>query len=60
MLKEIKEAKAGADQTAVNALADQLAQRIASDLEVQYNNALRQHHTVEIDQRALDTLLLQY
>jgi len=60
VLKEIKEAKAGADQTAVNALADQLAQRIASDLEVQYNNALRQHHTVEIDQRALDNLLLQY
>lgn len=60
VLKEIKEAKPSSDRTAVDALAEQLAERIASDLEVQYNNALRQHHTVEIDQRALDNVLLQF
>jgi len=60
VLKEIKEAKASSDRAAVNALAEQIAQRISSDLEVQYNNALRKQHTVEIDQRAIANVLLQF
>ena len=60
VLKEIVKAKVGANSADVKALAEQLAQRIGRDLEVQYNNALRQHHNVEIDQRALDNLLSQF
>ena len=60
VLKEIKEAKASSDRAAVNALAEQIAQSISSDLEVQYNNALRKQHTVEIDQRAIANVLLQF
>ena len=60
VLNEIKPVNVGANRSAINALGDRLAQRIASDLEVQYNNALRQHHTVEIDRQALDSLLLRF
>ena len=60
VLKEIKPVNSAANRTAIKAFGDQLAQRIASDLEVQYNNALRQHHTVEVDRHALDNLLLQF
>ena len=60
VLKEVKPVNANTDRTGVDALANRLAQRIASDLEVQYNNALRQQHTVEIDRHALDSLLLRF
>lgn len=60
VLKEVKPVTSAADRTAVDALGQNLAQRIASDLEVQYNNALRQLHPVEVDRHAIDTLLLQF
>lgn len=60
VLKEIKPVDIGINRSAIGAFGDQLAQRIASDLEVQYNNALRQQHNVEIDRQALDNLLLQF
>ena len=60
VLKEIKPTNTAANKAAIDALAESLAQRIASDLEVQYNNALRRHHTVEVDRTALDNLLLQF
>lgn len=60
VLKEIKPTNTAANKAAIDALAESLAQRIASDLEVQYNNALRQHHTVEVDRSALENLLLQF
>ncbi len=60
VLKEIKPVSSAANRTAIRAFGDQLAQRIASDLEAQYNNALRLHHTVEVDRHALDNLLVQF
>lgn len=60
VLKMIEPANPNADTTAVTALKTSLAGSLASDIQVQYNNALRQNHSVKVDQQAIDTLLLQY
>ena len=57
VLKAIEPVDVVKQKAAVDALADQLAQRIGSDLLVEYNHALRQEYAVEVDQKALDALL---
>ncbi|NKB58639.1 MAG: hypothetical protein GKS00_20110 [Alphaproteobacteria bacterium] len=60
VLKRVEAANPNTDSAAVKALQTRLGEAIASDVEVQYNNALRQHHTVTVDQRAIDTIFLQF
>ena len=60
MLKRIEPVNPSTDSDAVAALKTSLAGSLASDIEVQYNNALRQNHSVKVDQQAIDTLLLQF
>ena len=59
VLKEIRKADPMADKTARDALGKRLANDMTSDIIVQYTNALRRQHAVEINQRALDNLFLQ-
>ncbi len=60
VLKSIQAVDTNAEKPKRDTLAQNLAERIAEDLEAQYNKALREHHSVNIDQRALDALFLQF
>jgi peptidyl-prolyl cis-trans isomerase D len=60
VLKSVQAADPNAVKAKRDALGDSLAARIADDLENQYNNALRQHHNVNINQQALNALFLQF
>ena len=59
ILKKIRQADPVTDKKTRDALADRLIDDMAGDLIVQYNNALRRRHVVEVNQRALDNLFLQ-
>ena len=59
ILKKIRKADPVVDKKTRDALADRLIDDMAGDLIVQYNNALRRRHAVEVNQRALDNLFLQ-
>jgi peptidyl-prolyl cis-trans isomerase D len=59
VLKEIRKADPIADKKARETLGIRLADDMTSDIIVQYNNALRSRHVVEVNQRALDNLFLQ-
>lgn len=58
VLKAIEPVDTARQKAAIDALAGQLAVRIGSDLQVEFNQALRQHHSVEVDREALDNILL--
>lgn len=60
VLKEIRPVNPKVDKAAMDALRQHLAQGIANDLEVQYNNALRQLHTVKIDEQAVEAVFNQF
>ncbi len=58
-LKHIRKADPVTDKKARDTLGDRLVSDMAGDLIVQFNNALRRRHIVEVNQRALDNLFLQ-
>ncbi len=59
VLKDVRHADTATDKAAREAFAETVATNIASDLIVQYANALRQKYTVEIDRISIDNMLLQ-
>ena len=59
VLKQIRNADPVADKAARDTLGDRLVNDMTSDIIVQYTNALRYRHQVEVNQRTLDNLFLQ-